>query len=263
MREEDVERVCSLMSEIRQREEEELSKPSEPFEEGECASLEFSGEEERWLDELHKERSVKLCELVQYLASERGHRDIAGLDNETLKGLVEIANESIMNWMETELERPPIKHSAPLPKLLAEHHELGEQILDIRDTALGRYMEADPEEHPSLSEADYMVAEAEVPHYAKTILRLMDRAMKESGRSGMTTGEALTYLAERGDQEAQALLEDIESPENQAFERDFKAAVEWHPDWTKDTEDGGYTCSPGCEIDTPEKLVTAYRRARR
>ena len=77
----------------------------------------------------------------------------------------------------------------------------------------------------------------------------------------MNTGEALTYLAERGNQEAQALLDDFQSPESQAYQRGFEAAVEWHPDWTKELRAGHYKCRPGFKLDTPDKLVRAYRRA--
>ena len=111
-------------------------------------------------------------------------------------------------------------------------------------------------------ECDHIHAEAEAEaQTAKLVLELIERAKRESGRSGMNVGEALTYLAERGDQEAQAFVDDFFSPESQAFQRDFETAVEWHPDWTKGEKEGHYRSSPGCDLDTPEKLVTAYRRA--
>ena len=111
---------------------------------------------------------------------------------------------------------------------------------------------------------EYDLQESEIAASLETdraVLRLTDKAQEESGRSDMRIGEALTFLAERGDQEAQAFIDEFESPESQAFQKDFEAAVEWHPDWTKEEKEGHYRSSPGCDLDTPEKLVAAYRRA--
>ncbi len=105
-------------------------------------------------------------------------------------------------------------------------------------------------------EADELESEARA---MKAVGRLVKRAEEESGRP-MVTGEALTYLAERGDADAQAYLDQMKTPEGQAFERDFEAAVQWHPDWTKDGR--GYRCKCGSEVPTPEKLVEAFRRSR-
>ena len=92
---------------------------------------------------------------------------------------------------------------------------------------------------------------------------MIARAKRESGRSGMNTGEAIAYLAERGDQIARALLDDHYSPETQALQREIEAAVEWHPDWTKEPQEGHYSCRRGSAVDTTEKLLAAYRRASR
>lgn len=83
-------------------------------------------------------------------------------------------------------------------------------------------------------------------------------AEEETSRQ-MVLGEALAYLAERGDEEAQARLDQLKNnPERQAFERDFEAAVEWHPDWTK--EGRSYRCKPDSKVPTPDTLVEAFRR---
>ncbi len=113
-------------------------------------------------------------------------------------------------------------------------------------------------------EYDLMLVDAEADRRtSETMVELLERAERESGRAGMNTGEALTYLAERGNEQAQAFLDDLSSPERQAFQRDFEAAAEWHSDWTKQTQEGHYSCAPGSEVDTPEKLVAAYRRSGR
>ena len=113
-------------------------------------------------------------------------------------------------------------------------------------------------------EYDHAHAEAEADaQTAKLMQEMITRAERESDRSGMNTGEALTYLAERGDQAAQAFVDDFNSPESQAFQRDFEAAVEWHPDWAKQVQEGHYSCKHGSDVDTAEKLVAAYRRSRR
>ncbi len=75
-------------------------------------------------------------------------------------------------------------------------------------------------------------------------------------------GESLERLAGRGDRDAAALLTEIDSPERREFSRLFDEAVEVDPFWSK-TGDGRYRCKKGAVHDTPEKLVEAYKAARK
>ena len=77
----------------------------------------------------------------------------------------------------------------------------------------------------------------------------------------MTTGDAAKFLADRGDEEAKALLNVLSSRQQKAHEAEIKAAVEWHPQWHM--EGNRFYSDDGCEFNTPEKLVAAYRRHRR
>lgn len=133
---------------------------------------------------------------------------------------------------------------------------IGAQFPDTDDGNLRVALRGLAEEY-ELNEAD-LEAESEAH---RRVEKLFDKARQETGRADMKMGEAMSYLAERGDQEAQAVLDELLSPESQAFQNDFAAAVEWHPDWTKEGKEGHYRSSPGCDLNTPEKLVTAYRKA--
>ena len=76
-------------------------------------------------------------------------------------------------------------------------------------------------------------------------------------------GESLERLAGRGDHDEAALLAEINSPEQREFWRIFfDEAVELDPFWSK-TADGRYRCKRGAVHDTPEKLVAAYKVARK
>ena len=97
---------------------------------------------------------------------------------------------------------------------------------------------------------------------SKKMMEMIRLAEKESGKDGLNTGEALTFLAGRGNAEAQAYLDQLTGPETQVFNADFRAAVEWHPGWHF-SKDGVAHCDAGREFDTPEKLVQAYRHHKR
>lgn len=149
MREEVVERVVNLMSEIQQREEEDLNKLSETPGSGEEDDLELSKEEEGQLDELDKKLNASLYRIVQHLALEYDYGDIAALDDGKLRELVENAKEATDNWRyEAGIQTPPVKPKTPLQKLLAEHADFGDQILGIETVALERDIKAHPGKYP-------------------------------------------------------------------------------------------------------------------
>ena len=100
--------------------------------------------------------------------------------------------------------------------------------------------------------------EKEQAQIAKRYLALIKRAQQESGQTGMTAGDAAKFLADRGDEEGKALLKMLKSPQATAFEAEMKAAIEWHPHWHGDER--GFRFDGDGEVDTPEKLLTAYRK---
>lgn len=103
--------------------------------------------------------------------------------------------------------------------------------------------------------------EEEQVQTAQRILALIERAEKESGQAKMTTEDAVRFLAERGDEEAKTLLDSLNSPQRKTQEAEMEAAIEWHPQWHM--EGTRFYSDDGCEDDTPEKLLTAYRRHKR
>ena len=78
---------------------------------------------------------------------------------------------------------------------------------------------------------------------------------------GISIGDALQILANKGDAWAIAYLARLEGPEAQAFYRDLDAAVELDPYWKK-TDEGNYRFSDGATHTTAEALVAAYRQNR-
>ena len=97
----------------------------------------------------------------------------------------------------------------------------------------------------------------------KRVADLLEQAQAESEQPDMNLGEGLTYLAEKGNAEAQAILDQIGGPEARAIAVEIDAAAEWHPGW-KLIEHGRWRCTDeGCEDDTIEKLLYAYRQHKR
>ena len=97
---------------------------------------------------------------------------------------------------------------------------------------------------------------------AETSLRMlafMERAVKESGNDQITMFEAAQLLARKGDQQAQAYLDQFNSPQWKAQQEELEAAVAWHPDWRMDGHYILYSGSDEAGNDT-EKLRNAYRK---
>ena len=82
----------------------------------------------------------------------------------------------------------------------------------------------------------------------------------ESGEASKI-GDALKILADRGDKRAAAYLMQLTSPELQEFWRLMDLAVASDPYWRKLPDGRGYQCQKGAVHDTPEKLVSAYRKS--
>jgi hypothetical protein len=82
------------------------------------------------IEKLYELRQAKLKEIRQLLAVDLGIKDQEELSDE--------ADEVIDRWAEdAEMQDQPPEPSTPLQRLLKEHYELGEQILNIQDDNLG------------------------------------------------------------------------------------------------------------------------------
>ena len=93
---------------------------------------------------------------------------------------------------------------------------------------------------------------------SERIAELIVLAETQSGRSGMNAETALPFLAERGNEEARAILAVLTSPEYVKSYVDAYAAVAADPHWHYDGEK--YWCDDEAEHQTIEALVFAYRQ---
>jgi hypothetical protein len=94
----------------------------------------FTPEERAQLQALHQQLDDKFNELACFLAKQLGFADT---DPQTR----EEAEQAIERWEEdAEMKRgvTPPKPTGELQRLLSEHHEIGEWIMNIRDEAFER-----------------------------------------------------------------------------------------------------------------------------
>jgi hypothetical protein len=96
----------------------------------------------------------------------------------------------------------------------------------------------------------------------EALMAVVKPIMREPGNKGMTVGQALKIAADRGDERAKAYLAHFESAEEEAFWRDFKAAVALDPYWEMSEDGRSATRLPGARHKTTEELVAAYRVSR-
>ena len=82
------------------------------------------------LEKLHKLRDAKFEEIRQLLKAE------LGIDGQQLTDEAEEATDRWMEDAETQDREP--SQTTPLQRLLKEHYELGEQIIDIQDSGMSR-----------------------------------------------------------------------------------------------------------------------------
>jgi len=91
--------------------------------------------------------------------------------------------------------------------------------------------------------------------------RILTQAAKLSGNRGINLLQASKIMAERGDAEAQKMLDSFCSPETRKTITDIDAAVEAHPGWCwVKGQEGAFEHIDGCPEDTPDKLLTWYRQ---
>ena len=91
----------------------------------------FTKKERSQLRSLHRRFDDKFTEIAAFLAKERGWETTdPRADDE--------AADAIDRWGEDAIEADPPRPITPLQHLLAEHHEIEEQIMDVRDAAIQR-----------------------------------------------------------------------------------------------------------------------------
>jgi len=102
----------------------------------------FTPEESKKIEELHGQRDELFSEIALIIAFRLGYstdkvEDLAKLSDQERASLEADTEEAIENWDHANIEGvlEPTAPTDPLQALLAKHHELGEQILDIQDLA--------------------------------------------------------------------------------------------------------------------------------
>lgn len=91
----------------------------------------FTAQQRIRLQALHQRLDVKFDEIASFLAKKLGY-------SEADPGVDEEATEAIERWEEDiEMADNPIEPTDSLQRLLAEHHSIAEEILDIRELGLG------------------------------------------------------------------------------------------------------------------------------
>jgi len=100
--------------------------------------IKFTPEQAAEVAELHRRRDAKMDEIVALLALELGYGSIANLTVEQRQSIEAEAEEAEERWMEdADMADPPIVSTTPLQRLLRDHHDLGELILNIQEEAMG------------------------------------------------------------------------------------------------------------------------------
>jgi hypothetical protein len=91
------------------------------------------------LDQLNAEKGKKFGEICAFMARELGYGDFARIGPEDRKYIEQEAEQQLSDWEETtEFRlRPDIRPSTPLRRLLSEHQDICERILDEQDIEIG------------------------------------------------------------------------------------------------------------------------------
>ena len=98
----------------------------------------MNNEEKRQLTELQRARTEKYDAICSEIARQMGlDGDPNKLSEQDREQVTQIADETIDDWADralTQWDKP--QHPTLLTSLLYAHYELGEEILNIRDTAV-------------------------------------------------------------------------------------------------------------------------------
>ena len=78
----------------------------------------------------------------------------------------------------------------------------------------------------------------------RRVSEMMKRAVAVTGSKEITTIEAATVMAARGDEVATAVLAYLISPEMQLANAELRDAIEAHSQWSR--SDDGFRCEPDC-----------------
>ncbi len=110
--------------------------------------LTLTPEEAEQISHLTKQLGAKFGEIMQELANQYGLGGVVETDPDgpQIRWLKREAEEAAENWEEADAQPCPPTPTTPLQKLLAEHHELGEQILDIQEEATERQVGSDDDD---------------------------------------------------------------------------------------------------------------------
>lgn len=101
-------------------------------------------EQEQGIKEACQQCEQLFARIVQLLADRDGAGDIAGLSDPKLTELVRVGIGLADQWAEGKLDRPA-GHPAPrseLNRLIAEHCELGEFIINVQDEMIEAHVKS-------------------------------------------------------------------------------------------------------------------------
>ncbi len=89
-------------------------------------------------DTLWAERSALFQQILEHLCAQRGLAPaLSELDDEAVEALTLEAHEFVEKFDKEDLDRRP-QPVSDLWRVLREHHEIGERILDIQDEIISR-----------------------------------------------------------------------------------------------------------------------------
>jgi hypothetical protein len=96
--------------------------------------------------ELQAKRATKFDQICELVRKQLGYKSLDKLSDQEHQQVIEEAEELAENWDEASLEDWNLLARTELQRLLAEHHEIGEQIVDLQDTAFARSSGVEDEE---------------------------------------------------------------------------------------------------------------------
>jgi hypothetical protein len=99
----------------------------------------FTAEERTRLQKLHEQLDASFDAIASFLAQEHGYGEADPRGREEAREAIERwESEAEMDLDRPYLDRPVIKPVGTLQRLLSEHHEISENILEFRDEPIDR-----------------------------------------------------------------------------------------------------------------------------
>jgi hypothetical protein len=91
--------------------------------------------QKKLLKKLQAEHGAKFDQICELVRKRLGYRKLSKLSDEERRQVVEEAEELTENWDRAVVEDRELQAKTKLQKLLAEHHEIGERLLTLHQSA--------------------------------------------------------------------------------------------------------------------------------